>query len=98
MNLTEQLERLGQEASGAMAGLQRFREALRAGTLHVCTNCQHFLPALSFTGIGRCSIYSVETWPFMPFWCVAYRGNPAPTALMDVLRPDVPTYRRNAVP
>lgn len=60
--------------------LAEYRTALRLGTLMLCANCSHFSAGADPSGIGRCSRFKVEAWPFAPFWCAGFERSKSPPA------------------
>ena len=67
-------------AKHAGPGLSDFRAALALGRLHVCCNCRQFEFAADPTALGHCRRFHVETWPFVPFWCVGFTSSTTPAA------------------
>ena len=81
--------------SKTFAGLAEYRAALLLGRLVICANCSAFIPADDPYGLGRCSRYTEEAWPFVPFKCVGFDISERPLA--PALLPDPNGARARAL-
>jgi hypothetical protein len=79
VSLVEELERLGERDTDALAALAPYRAALLLGRLHVCCNCSTFV--FDSNGIlGHCRRFNLEAAPFLPFWCSGFEVSRTPAA------------------
>jgi hypothetical protein len=62
------------------APLSEYDAALILGRLYLCGNCAAFQFFSDPAGLGRCSSFKVETWPFIPFWCAGFEASRTPAA------------------
>jgi hypothetical protein len=88
VNLVEELERLGRRDFDAVSALSRYHNSLLLGKLHVCGNCRHFDFGPDPLEFGQCRRFSVEAWPFVPFWCAGFQASATPTAPAFLPDPD----------
>jgi hypothetical protein len=76
------------------ADLASCRDALVLGRLHVCCNCTAFAFGNDPAGLGRCQRFSVDTAPFVPFWCAGFE--PSRRAVTPDYLPDPDGVRARA--
>ena len=80
MSLVEELERLGERDTDALAALALHRAALLLGRLHVCCNCSTFVFGSNAAALGHCRRFNLEAAPFVPFWCSGFEASGTPAA------------------